>query len=101
MVNYRNEVFHAKPIDNLLESETQFIKKLEEYIDCLEKIINESLNLLEKEYLIVLKNLKGSSITRDDLLNEFGFFSNYELKILSDKNKNKNNLSKQILNLLT
>ena len=98
LIDYRNETFHAKPSATLLEDEKIFIRKLEEYINSLEKIINESIEFLEKLYKPILPLFKESTLTEDDLVIQFGIFSLYELTVLAKKNKDTT--SKQILEII-
>ncbi len=93
LVQYRNDIFHAKPSIDLLREEKEFFNRFEKYISILEHITTESINFLEEIYRKTLQIFQDE-VTEDDLYNEFGSFSKHELIMMA--NKQNDPVSKRI-----
>ena len=85
LVDKRNQFFHYHLSKILIERE-EYINVFKTYISALEKITDKSMDFLTRisqEIFTIFEDSK--EITEDDLVNEFGDFSIYELKILTTK----------------
>lgn len=83
LVNERNENHHAKG-NITCKTETDFDKKVNEYIRRMNDIVTKQKDFLEDVYAPIISNFDMDYVlTNDDVELYFGSFSVYELKMLT------------------
>lgn len=88
LINERNENHHANGTI-ICKSETDFDKKVDEYLRRMKNIVEKQNEFLDGIYQEIVSNFEMDyELTNDDVVLSFGSFSNFELQILT---KNRNN----------